>query len=37
MYELTGIDAETFIENLNRKLTDSEIREVREWVLSDKT
>ena len=31
MYELTGIDAEVFIANLNRELTDSEIREVCEW------
>lgn len=35
MYELTGIDAEIFIENLNRELTDSEIREVREWAEID--
>lgn len=31
MYELTGIDAEIFIENLNRELTDEERSEVRKW------
>ncbi len=31
--ELKGIDAEIFHKNLNRKLTDEEIREIRKWAL----
>lgn len=33
MYELTGIDADIFVENLSRELTEEERREVREWAL----
>jgi len=31
--ELKGIDVEIFQRNLNRKLSDEEIREVRKWAL----
>lgn len=33
MHELAGIDADIFIENLDRELTDDEISRVREWAL----
>ena len=35
MFELTGIDADIFLENLSKELTKDERREVREWVLGD--
>ena len=35
MYELTGIGADIFIENLDRELTDDEISEIRKWALGD--
>lgn len=35
MHELTGIDADIFIENLDRELTDDEISEVRKWAIGD--
>lgn len=31
MYELKGIDADIFSENLNRELTEDERHEVRVW------
>ena len=31
MMDLTGIDADIFIDNLNRKLTEEERAEVRVW------
>lgn len=35
MYELRGIDADIFTENLNRELTEDERYEVRVWVGVD--
>lgn len=32
--ELKGIDAEMFLKNLDRELTDEEIRATREWALA---
>lgn len=34
--ELKGIDAEIFMYNLNRELTEEEIKAVRDWALGDK-
>lgn len=31
--ELKGVDAEVFLKNLDRELTEEEIREVRAWAL----
>lgn len=32
--ELKGIDAEIFLKNLDRELTEEEIRTTKEWALS---
>lgn len=32
--KLKGIDAEIFEKNLNRELTEEEIREIRKWALA---
>ncbi len=32
--KLKGIDAEIFLKNLNRELTEEEIRDTREWALA---
>ena len=32
---LRGIDAEIFLENIDKELTEDEIKDVREWALGE--